>query len=83
MISDTLSDAVESIRGYLTHKTYEFTYSDPDLRAHILKVVDEMDSLRASLDASPSEMIPKDKNRLVSKEDIEASMDNDVEGLKG
>lgn len=53
MISDTLHEASEEIREYLTEPPY--TDAPADLRAQIDAVLAAMDALRQRLDAPPTE----------------------------
>ena len=49
MISDTLFDAISEIDGYLNDPTYTAAYAEP-MRTEIIRVRDEMERLRATLD---------------------------------
>jgi len=50
MISDRLSDAIDSIDGYLNDPLYEDVYAG-ELRARIITCRDQMEALRIELDA--------------------------------
>lgn len=53
MISDVLHEAVNEIDRYLNDPVFATSYTG-ELRDHIVKVRDEMHSLRAELDAPPT-----------------------------
>ena len=54
MISDVLADAVADIDKYLTDPTFAAVYGP--WRERILAVREQMDELRAALDAPPSDL---------------------------
>lgn len=56
MISDTLFEAAEEIRNYLTDATFRDAYQG-ETRARIDRLLDEMRALRLALDAPPDRKV--------------------------
>ncbi len=71
MISDVLSEAVDSMSEYL--KPSEFgSYSGPELRARLIDLLALMEGMRIELDASPS----------MSRDEVESAKRRLVENLR-